>query len=199
MKRPKLRTPMGLMIAAAVCWAVAGMVPTRTWQLVMEAVLVVLVGGALWSGLDLLSFTVIDRVRLWQDARQAMDLARITAYKEHALVIRSMTDDQLAAYGRHRAEIETTTSNVEPIYTLILPFCRVPWDFVETYMMHCTETHLAETRRWGEGSKPREYAQALTDYFVGEGYAMIAAGNQTARWLGPAARAAGLQSIGWEG
>jgi hypothetical protein len=156
-------------------------------------------GGALFSGLDWLVYTVVIRRRAYIDAALANDLARIQAYRDHAAIIRGMTAEQLEAYGRQRVEIETVPgSGTSPQYTLVMPYCRVPWDFVETFLRQGDGTYLPPIRHWGEGSKPREYAEALSRYFVEGGYAAGAEGNHSAYWISSKKKLEGLASIGYE-
>lgn len=198
MKRPRLWVPMVLMVAAALAWTLAGATGDRASQLMVEAVFFVLLAGATWSAVVLLVYTVIGWRRGWADADQAQALARTQAERELAETLRWMTDEQLNAFGRHRVGIEVVSGTGGPIYTLVLPFCRIPFDFVETFMTHGSQSHLAAVRRWSEGSKPREYAEALTKYFIEDGYADYDGGNQAAYWLSDKARRAGLISIGYE-
>ena len=198
MKRPRLWVTMMLMVAAALAWTASGLTRDRASQLLVEAVFFVLLGGALWSGLALLVYSVIGWRRGWVDAETAEGLARVEAERKLAETLRWMTDEQLNAFGRHRVGIEVVPGTGGPLYTLVLPFCRVPFDFLETFMTHGTSTHLAPVRRWSEGSKPREYAEALTKYFIDDGFASYEGGNHSAFWLSDKARRAGLISIGYE-
>jgi hypothetical protein len=189
---------MFLTVAAALAWTIAGMTKDRTSQLLVDAVFFVLLAGALWSTVVLIVYTAISWKRDWVDADQANDLARVQAEHRLAETLRYMTDEQLNAFGRHRVGMEIIPGTGGPIYTLILPFARVPFDFIETFVSHSTQTHLAAVRRWSEGSNARGYADALTKYFIDDGYADYDPGNQAAYWLSAKARHAGLVSIGYE-
>lgn len=198
MRRQRLWVPMGLMMAAALAWTASGLTKDRAGQLLVEAMMFVLLGGAGWSGLTLTVPAVIGWRRQWVGLTQVQETARVQAEQRLAETLRYMSEEQLNAFGRHRVGIEVVPGTGGPIYTLIFPFARVPFDFVETFMSHGTATHLAAVRRWGEGSKGREYAEALTKYFIDDGFAGYEPGNQAAYWLSERARHAGLISIGYE-
>ncbi len=198
MRKPSLWMPMGLLVGAAGAWTVAGLTRDRSSQLLVEAVFFVLLGGGLWSGLALTVTTVIGWRRQWVEQTHAQETARVQAEQRLAETLRYLSDEQLNAFGRHRVGMEMVPGTGGPIYTLIFPFARVPFDFVETFLSHGTETHLAAVRRWSEGSKAREYAEALTKYFIADGFAAYEAGNNAAYWLSDRARRAGLISIGYE-
>jgi hypothetical protein len=197
--KPKLRTPLILLTAAALLWTISGMIDSRPWSLLIQAVMFICGGAALYTGLSHLVYTTADVMARFAAARSAGDLPRIQAVTNMLQVTKTMTESQLAVIGRLRPEMEMVPGNgTDPLYTLVLPAARVPWDFVEDWVHQCSDSALVPVRRWSEGSKRREYAEALTAHMIDGGYASQPAGNEPSHWVSPKARDAGLLSIGYK-
>jgi hypothetical protein len=194
-RRPSIWTPLGLVAVDSVLYVLEGTTKSRDIQMGLQAIMLAVAIAVLYCIIDLISWVWFDRRRLMVDGNISQNLALSESETRRAEMLMQMTDAQIEAYGRQRVEIEVIASNVAPIYTLVLPFCRVPYDFLDLFFNSGTDTHLCPVRRFGEGTKHREYAQALTDYFVGEQYATLGDGNQPAAWRSPRARRAGLMSI----
>ena len=58
----------------------------------------------------------------------------------------------------------------------------VPLWFVEDFLGRCYTYRLYAVRNYSEGTDEREWARQITAVLVGGGYAMEAAGNQSAAW-----------------
>lgn len=192
--KPRFSTLLWTGLALAVAWACNEQWPGPLFQ----ALAIVLALGAMWAGVDLALFTAARRQADFLAARSAAEQGRIQAYREYAREIRQMSSEQLEAYGRQRVGIETVPGiGTDPLYTLVMPDARVPWDFVEVFVGQADEQHLPALRRWGEGSKHRGYAEALTTHFVSNRFAVANNSNEPAKWVNPRARDEGLRSIGW--
>jgi hypothetical protein len=198
MRRPRIE-PILLFIATAVLfWLIEGTTGSRDLQTALQVMQLAFVGAAGFCIVDLTSWAVIDRRRLWVEGATESRLAHARTLERVARLIMEMTPEQREAFGRQRAEIEVVASNVAPLYTLVLPFARVDWPFLEGFIAAGTAEYMTPIRRYGEGTQHRAWAEAITDYMVGEGYAKLAEGNQPAKWVSQRARAQGLRSIGFE-
>jgi hypothetical protein len=197
--KPKLRTPMLLLAGAALAWTLSGMIASRPWMLLVQAIMFLMGAAALYTGLFHFAHSIADLVKAANGAKAAGSLSYITALTNMLQVTKTMSDAQLAAIGRLRPEIEHVPGNgVTPIHTLLLPAARIPWDFVDEFYAQCTETHLAPVRRWSNGSKKHDWADAITAHMIDAGYAVYNPGNESTTWVSEKQRLAGWESIGIE-
>jgi len=191
---------MLLLAGAALCWTISGLGGPRLWTLFIQAVMFILGGTALYTGLFHLAHQITDLVKAANAAKVAgnMEFARVQLEALH--VVKTMSDAQLAAIGRLRAEIEIVADDAaRPMYTWVLPFARIPWEFYgDEFYGQCTDTHLAPVRRWSNGSNKHLWADAITAHMIDHGYAVYNPGNESTTWVSEKKRLAGWASIGIE-
>lgn len=196
--KPKLRVPILLLAGAAVCWTVSGLIGSRMWSLLVQAFMFILIVAALYIGLFDLGHRIISLVKAMNEAREAGKMEHAKIQLETLHVVKTMSEAQLAAIGRLRTEIEFVADDfATPMYTWVLPFARIPWEFYgDEFYKQCSETHLAPVRRWSNGSKKHEWADAITAHMIDHGYAVYNPGNESTTWVSEKKRVAGWASVG---
>jgi hypothetical protein len=198
--KPKLRTIMLLIATAVILWTISGLVPWRGLELALQAFMFLCGAVAVYQGMFHLAYQLADIAKSINAARTAINTEPQRIQYESLKIVKDFTDAQCAAVGRLRVEIEVLPgAGTTPMYTLILPGANIPWDFYgEEFYNQCTSTHLAPVRRWSNGSKKHEYADALTLYMIDRGYAVYNPGNESTNWINENKRLAGWTSIGIE-
>jgi hypothetical protein len=202
MNRPKLRTSALLFTLAGLLWIFAGFVEVRWLISVIYLLMFVSIGWGSFESLDYILFTVARRVKDFQEAGSAGRTRMLEMAIEYNNSIAGMDSDHLSYAGKLRPEMVYVPRGGQgtpgPVRTLRLPGGEdIDWDFVGEFSERSTGAYLAERRQWSEGSKRHTWADALTLYFVHDGYAVKSAGNQAAKWISAAAREAALVSIGY--
>lgn len=177
---PKLSTPLLLTLISALMLALAWR--EEKWpdwlRLILVITGVVVMFFALCATLDFLSHRYAVRVSQLASAKARSDPRVIMLDK-----ISRMTPEQLAQARVYVADIGITANPESgPTYHLRLPVGDVPLDFVTEFINGGRDGYLKPIRDYSEGGKEREWAGRLTSYFVFNGWAEEARGNNAARW-----------------
>lgn len=184
MKKVSLAIPLVCIFCSTFVWLLSGQVDPGLWRTTLVALSLVLGVASLVSGLNYLSSMIALRTKEFRLALAAADLYRVQALTDYLKIFLMMSSDQLEAAGRFRPTMYIASGHgVPPVYILRLD------GGVEVIMTFITEFHdrdqglyLPEIRQWSEGSYARTCAQALTEFFVKNGFAAPPAGNHSARW-----------------
>ena len=195
-KQPPLWKPLAFFTSAGLLWIISGYTEPRLLTSIVYLFMFAACGGLIFSGLDYLTYTV---ARRWADFASIHNAAYLDVLREENIKLSwlaKLDSDQVVALGRYTASIETIPgTGMIPLQFLIVGDRKITFEFVDEFLMMGGKDYLAAVRRWSEGSNKRLDADALTNYFVRNKYAVPPNGNTPARWID---RPAGLQSIGME-
>ena len=84
--------------------------------------------------------------------------------------------------GTSGISYEGRPGNTGPSYELLLGDERIPRSFVRLMLKGGKDGHLYPVRRFGDGTKEREWAELLTGNLVTMGYAERGSGPRAANW-----------------
>lgn len=186
MDYPRLSTVAWLAIFTALCFVTARWVGDRSsagWDLFR--LLMVLVGI---SFAVLTLFEAANLVAHYGAARY-YEIQRASATTERVKLLEAwsrLTPEQAAAFGATSINLAWVISGLDGEvipFVLRVPGGEISVSFLETFIVDSDEEYLIPIRRYGEGTREREYATLLTNTFVGNGWAEPARGNLPARWI----------------
>jgi hypothetical protein len=119
--------------------------------------------------------------------------AAITPESERLRAIASMTPYQVEAWLR----MQTTAVAVPGVAGAMLMYDvdgeMIPAEFVHEFLTNCGTEYLHPVRRYAEGTKGRDWAQRITQFYVTKGLARPAYGNVPAQWHGISKQ----EALGW--
>jgi hypothetical protein len=189
MDYPRLREPIVMLLAAAICLILAW--EQERWpdwvRIILVVAGVVLLAAA---GLEL-----VDWVWYAYNARLGELMAARAQTERAALVevISRMTPEQISVMSSFAPVVEVLTGlSGGPIYQLRTQTGLVPLGFVEEFLSRAEPGFLAPVRSWGEGTTARRYAEEFTGFMCYLGFAEAAAGSRPARWIDEAGAMAAI-------
>jgi hypothetical protein len=137
----------------------------------------VLLAGA---GLVLVNWIVYQVGQRFTEYRDAL---AITERVKLLQALSTLNPDQVRLLELNSPVVSVLGGEPEPCYYLRVGGSEVPFQFIEQFIERGGPEHLAPVGSWSEGSKQRAWAEALTNYLVVLGFAELARGNRSARWL----------------
>lgn len=178
MDYPRLREPILLSLLAVLCLVVA------MWE---ERLPDWLRGFLVFAGVIFLAwaiFTTIDLIRYRVNLRMREQLAA-AAVTERVLMLRElrhMNRDQMDALSRWTPTLEIIAATTGPVTYLNTFGVLIPMVFIAEFLQDGEGPYLCRIRKFGEGTKERQWAELFTRYVVGQGWAERSNGPYAARW-----------------
>jgi len=196
--KPQLKTPLLYTVTAGVFWIASGYSEPRLLTGILYVCTFAAGWGALFSGLDYLTYTT---ARRWADFKTAMFAGEIALTEKQIAWNNScaaMDSEHLAYAARLRPSIKYIPGHHTPPLEFLLlgDGLEVPMPFIREFFELSAGKFLVERRRWSEGSAQHKWADAFTLTLLKADYATDAAGNQPARWMSEQAHEDALYSYG---
>lgn len=188
--QPKLSTFTLCAMGAVTCWVAKDYLPVALGAISLGFACV-LAGTAMLS----LGRWMYHNWRMYEkmiiDARNDTWEVRLTRN------IALLTQEQIDAWRDNVPILSLVAGEPWPIRTITLGGEQILFSFARRFIFEDgTDSHLAPIGLYSEGTKERRWAQVITGYMLGNGYAKPAVGPYPAAWVN---RAQGIKSIGLEG
>lgn len=134
-------------------------------------------------------------------AHQRRETEVLTPVNQALMLASRLTSEQVSIMPdlRFRHEVETVMGmEGATAHFLRTPGGSIPFVWVEEFLRDCGVTWLKPVRNYADGTPGREYATALTEWLIQQGYAVPAAGNRAAMWMTEHAREQVKRILGFE-
>ena len=179
---PKLFPAILLGLLAVVCVIPAW--ENRDWPEAWRVALVTL--GALFfffAFLMAIDWVIVHIGGHWSDLlMERSRAAAITSDGEILRLMAALQPYQVEAWLRRSTTLIGTPGVAGPTYSFDVDGTSIPIEFVEDFLAGCGDEQLVPVRSWSEGTSGRQWAVALTRFFVQRGLAHPAVANLPARW-----------------
>lgn len=120
-----------------------------------------------------------------QHTFQAARAAAITPDAEIIHAYARLQPYQAEALLRRSAALEAKPGVAGPEMVFDVDGVKIPSEFVYEFLENCGTEYLYPIRRYSEGSKYREWATAITNFYITRNIANMAVGDKPARWRYP--------------
>ena len=143
---------------------------------------------ALISGFVFIFFILLPAWAAWigrliiESQREIKRTAIITPTTEMLKQLGKLRPHQIEAWLSIPAKFRMTPAVAGAIAVYDMDGEEIPADFVWEFLEECGDAYLKPIRSYSDGSNGREWAKAITAFFVLRGFAVDSAGNLPARW-----------------
>jgi hypothetical protein len=173
---PRMMNWIALALLAVICWWSADNLFEPPINLIPGLFAFVFALAGAVSCTDWMLYKVSQRVRSIYDSRAVTERVKLI----QALSV--LNDNQLKALENTSVQVSVMGGQPGPIYSLKVGSENITFDFVREFINMGDDDYLCPVSLWAEGSKKREWAQALTAYFISFGFATRHNGNKAAKW-----------------
>ena len=124
------------------------------------------------------------------DAKNTTEMVRMAEALGH------LTAEQIELIRENIPFMALLAGEPGPSYALHLGDLYIPRSFLVEFIKKGTLTDLCPIRDYSEGSKDREWGQAITKHLINQGYARYVGGPYPAAWVD---RLGAIKALGLEG
>lgn len=147
-------------------------------------------GGLALAACGVLALAAVLSCLNWiacQSTRRVGELVLARSMSERVRIIQEvgkLTPEQVKLLEDQNPVVTVLGGEPSPVFALrVGNDVEIPFQFIHEFLDRGKEDSLCPVSSWSEGTRHRQYAEALTNYLVILGFAEPAKGNRAARWL----------------